>query len=65
MATRYYLPAFVKLVTKLDRFLNRNYKAMVQLNNITGTELDQLNALVTACDNIVKNPLYSGFTEAP
>lgn len=53
MATKFYYPAFMRKAKALDTFLARHQKDMVALNNITGSELTELQALATALDQIV------------
>lgn len=52
MATKFYYPAFYRKVSELNNFLRRHESELVALNGISGTELTQLQALSTACEDI-------------
>src|SRR4051812_6684476 len=54
MAQRFYYPAFYRHTKRLYDFLQRWQKDMVNINNITGTELTELNGLYNALDTVVR-----------
>lgn len=60
---RWYYPAFYRLAKRLHSFLVRHQKDMVQINNITGTELTQLEGLYTALDGIVRSDAWPKYIE--
>lgn len=62
MATKFWYPSFMEKARELNFFLAKHQKDMVALNNITGTELTQLQALATALDEIVgKNSTWPAY----
>lgn len=63
MPQQFYYPTFYRLCKRLHSFIGRRSKDMTDLNDITGTELSELNALYSALDAIVRGANWPKYSE--
>jgi hypothetical protein len=65
MARRFYYPAWRRKLEALANYQHKHMADMIDLNEISGTELTQLQTLDADLQTIIKNPAFPKYRQAP
>lgn len=65
MASPFHYPTFRRKVESMARYVARRKRDLVQLNNISGTELAQLNTLDDALHAVATGDGWPKYGERP